>query len=102
MSRHIHKLSGRKPDNHNWFPTPQDIVDRMIANYGYALKGKSIHCFADDYQTSKFYLTLKTKFNELGLTKLYATKYVENGKGIQAYYDGANEIVKNQMMMVHA
>lgn len=94
MNRHIHKLCGKQPDTHNWFLTPKDIVDKMIANYGYALKGKSVHCLADDYQTSHFYLTLKEKFKQLGLAKLYATKYVENGKGIQACYDGVDEVVK--------
>ena len=94
MSRHIHKLNGKQPDTHNQFPTPKDIVDKMIASYGYALKGKSIHCLADDYQTSWFYKCFKAKFDELGLTKLYATKYVENSKGIQACFDGVNEVVK--------
>ena len=94
MVRHIHKLCGNRPDTDNWFPTPKDIVDKMVANYGYALNGKSVHCLADDYQTSYFYLILKTKFKELGLAKLYATKYVENGKGIQACYDGVDEVVK--------
>lgn len=80
-----------KDDSTNRFPTPKDVVEGLLQRYGHGLKGKKIHCFADDYRVSWFYKILKERFTELGLAKLTATGYVENGKGVQAIYNGVNE-----------
>ena len=69
-----------KDDSTNQFPTPKDVVEGMVDNYGHGLKGKKIHCFADSTD-SWFYKILKDKFHELGLKKLTATEWIENGKG---------------------
>ena len=74
------------------FYTCEDDIAREISNY--SLKGLTVYCNCDDWEQSKFFSYLKENFHDLGITRLFATCYVENGRGKYVSYDGEKLVTR--------
>ena len=81
----LHKAKAAKKDE---FYTKFDDIEKELAHYPGQFRGKTVYCNCDDWRESNFYRYFRDNFAGLGLKKLIATGYKEDGHGVYAIYDG--------------
>lgn len=81
-------LQKAKKSKSDEFYTQMCDIDRELQHYGEQFRGKSIYCNCDDPRVSNFYQYFVIKFKELGLRRVIASCYLENGKGFYYTYAG--------------
>lgn len=83
----LHRGKTNKKDE--FYTTIEDIEKEMFYHKN-CFKNKTVYCNCDDYKTSNFWRFFHVNFSKLGLTKLIATYYNENGC-VKAEYFGGND-----------
>lgn len=83
----LHRGKTNKKDE--FYTTIEDIEKEMFYHQN-CFKDKTVYCNCDDYKTSNFWRFFHVNFSKLGLTKLIATCYNENG-GVKAEYFGGED-----------
>ena len=81
----LHKARKNKNDE---FYTQLADIEKELVHYVDFFKGKTVYCNCDDARESNFFKYFYNKFEELGLKKLIATGYKENGHGVVLVYEG--------------
>lgn len=79
--------SAKKAKNDEFYTQMRDI-ENELNHYKDFFKDKVVYCNCDDARESNFFKVFARDFEWLGLKKLIATGYKENGKGILLEYDG--------------
>lgn len=74
-------LKVAKNTKNDEFYTCYEDIENELQNYQHQLKGKVIYCNCDDWQKSNFVKYFKNNFEELGIKKLIATCYTNEGNG---------------------
>lgn len=85
MSSALNKAKAAKNDE---FYTQMRDIESEIIHYKDFFKGKVVYCNCDDARKSNFFKVFSRDFEWLGLKKLIATGYKENGKGVLLEYNG--------------
>lgn len=96
----LHQAKKAKNDE---FYTQLTDIEKELVNYVDFFAGKTVYCNCDDARESNFFKYFSNRFEELGLKKLIATGYKENGKGVVLIYEGdknCNHIVDNEEINV--
>ena len=65
-------------------------IEAELQHYKKHFKDKVIYCNCDDWEKSNFTKYFKDNFKQLGLNKLIATCWVENGNGELFEYNGSD------------
>lgn len=81
-------LSNAKKNKNDEFYTSLTDIEKEVYYYWEQLRGKVIYCNCDDARDSKFFFYFSNQFEHLGLKKLIATSYNENGHGTVLIYEG--------------
>ena len=81
----LHKAKAAKNDE---FYTRLEDIEKELKHYTEHFKGKVVYCNCDDANRSNFFKYFSLSFEFLGLKKLIATGYKENGKGVALVYEG--------------
>lgn len=63
-------------------------VEREVDHYADALAGKSVYLNCDDPRRSNFFRYFADRYTDLGLTRLVATGYVADGRGVIVDHSG--------------
>ena len=74
------------------FYTEEDDIVRELTHYSF--KGMIVYCNCDNPAESKFVSYFKENFERLGLARLIATGYNENGRGYYFTFDGRSSLRK--------
>ena len=85
---HNGNLSKAKAAKNDEFYTRLEDIEKELKHYTEHFKGKVVYCNCDDANRSNFFKYFSTNFQKLGLKKLIATGYKENGKGVVAIQKG--------------
>ena len=85
-------LQAAKAAKYDEFYTCEDDIARELKNYSF--KGLSVYCNCDDWHESKFVSFFLSNFHKLGLARLIASGYNENGKGYFASFDGRKFVTR--------
>ena len=96
----LHKARKNKNDE---FYTQLADIEKELVHYVDFFEGKTVYCNCDDARESNFFKYFYNKFEELGLKKLIATGYKENGHGVVLVYEGDkndNRIVDDEEIKV--
>ena len=96
-------LSKAKKEKNDEFYTKLTDIENELYHYWPHFKGKTIYCNCDDAKASKFFFYFSRQFEHLGLKKLIATSYNENGHGSVLIYEGdknGNRIVEDSEIEV--
>ena len=99
-NNNLHKARKNKNDE---FYTQLTDIEKERVHYVDFFEGKTVYCNCDDARESNFFKYFYNKFEELGLKKLIATGYKENGHGVVLVYDGDkndNRIVDDEEIKV--
>ncbi len=72
-------LTAAKNAKKDEFYTQLSDIEKEMKHYKDHFKDKVVYLNCDDVEWSNFYKYFKENFDELGLKKLIATHYVENG-----------------------
>ena len=81
----LHKAKKEKNDE---FYTQLSDIEKEMVYYKDFFKGKVVYCNCDDARESNFFKYFSMNFEHLGLKKLIATGYKENGHGVILIYEG--------------
>lgn len=81
----FHKANKQKNDE---FYTQLIDIERELRHYESHFNGKVVYCNCDDPLTSNFFRYFVSNFKELGLKKVIASCYKENGRGFFFEYTG--------------
>ena len=81
----LHKAKKNKNDE---FYTQLTDIEKELVHYIDFFEGKTVYCNCDDARESNFFKYFSNRFEELGLKKLIATGYKENGHGVVIVYEG--------------
>lgn len=92
LSRHDNLNKAKQAKNDEFYTQIIDI-EKELEHYKEHFYEKVILCNCDDPKWSKFWLYLKTNFNELGLSKLISTHYQQQESTYKLEYDGFNEVI---------
>ena len=84
-NENLHKAKVAKNDE---FYTRLQDIENELRHYRNHFKGKVVYCNCDDARESNFFKYFSLSFEFLGLKKLIATGYKENGKGVALVYEG--------------
>ena len=84
-NENLHKAKAAKNDE---FYTRLQDIENELRHYRNHFKGKVVYCNCDDARESNFFKYFSLSFEFLGLKKLIATGYKENGKGVALVYEG--------------
>ena len=84
-NENLHKAKVAKNDE---FYTRLQDIENELRHYRNHFKGKVVYCNCDDARESNFFKYFSLNFEFLGLKKLIATGYKENGKGVALVYEG--------------
>jgi hypothetical protein len=96
----LHQAKKNKNDE---FYTQLTDIEKELVHYVDFFEGKTVYCNCDDARESNFFKYFSNRFEELGLKKLIATGYKENGHGVVLIYDGdknGNRIVDDEEIKV--
>ena len=96
----LHKAKKNKNDE---FYTQLTDIEKELVHYVDFFEGKTVYCNCDDARESNFFKYFSNRFEELGLKKLIATGYKENGHGVVLVYEGDkndNRIVDDEEIKV--
>ena len=96
----LHQAKKNKNDE---FYTQLTDIEKELVYYVDFFEGKTVYCNCDDARESNFFKYFSNRFEELGLKKLIATGYKENGHGVVLVYEGdknGNRIVDNEEIKV--
>lgn len=88
MSNKNSNLHQAKKNKNDEFYTQLTDIDKELVHYADFFEGKTVYCNCDDARKSNFFKYFSNRFEELGLKKLIATGYKENGHGVVIVYDG--------------
>ena len=81
----LHQAKKNKNDE---FYTQLTDIEKELVHYVDFFEGKTVYCNCDDARESNFFKYFSNRFEELGLKKLIATGYKENGHGVLLVYEG--------------
>ena len=81
----LHKAKKEKNDE---FYTQLSDIEKEMAYYKDFFRDKIVYCNCDDARESNFFKYFSLNFEHLGLKKLIATGYKENGHGVILIYEG--------------
>ena len=81
-------LNKAKAAKNDEFYTRLQDIEKELKHYTEHFKGKVVYCNCDDARESNFFKYFSLSFEFLGLKKLIATGYKENGKGVALVYEG--------------
>ena len=81
-------LNKAKAAKNDEFYTRLQDIENELRHYRNHFKGKVVYCNCDDARESNFFKYFSLNFEFLGLKKLIATGYKENGKGVALVYEG--------------
>lgn len=81
----LHQAKKNKNDE---FYTQLTDIEKELVHYVDFFEGKTVYCNCDDARESNFFKYFSNRFEELGLKKLIATGYKENGHGVVLIYEG--------------
>ena len=84
-NENLHEAKVAKNDE---FYTRLQDIENELRHYRNHFKGKVVYCNCDDARESNFFKYFSLSFEFLGLKKLIATGYKENGKGVALVYEG--------------
>ena len=96
-------LTNAKKAKNDEFYTQLTDIEKEMRHYKEFFKGKVVYCNCDDARESNFFKYFSLNFEHLGLKKLIATGYKENGKGVVLVYEGdknGNRQVDNEEIIV--
>lgn len=96
----LHQAKKNKNDE---FYTQLTDIEKELVHYVDFFEGKTVYCNCDDARESNFFKYFSNRFEELGLKKLIATGYKENGHGVVLIYEGdknGNRIVDDEEIQV--
>ena len=97
-------LTNAKKAKNDEFYTQLTDIEKEMRHYKEFFKGKVVYCNCDDARESNFFKYFSLNFEHLGLKKLIATGYKENGKGVVLVYEGdknGNRIVDDSEIIVN-
>lgn len=75
------------------FYTIYEDIENELMYYKEHLKDKIVYCNCDDCRHSNFVKYFVDNFNKLGLTKLFATCFIKDNKGLKFEFDGINNSI---------
>lgn len=81
-------LNTAKTAKNDEFYTQLSDIENELKYYRKHFENKVIYCNCDDARESNFFKFFSMNFEFLGLKKLIATGYKENGKGVKLIYTG--------------
>ena len=81
-------LNKAKAAKNDEFYTRLEDIEKELKHYTEHFKGKVVYCNCDDANRSNFFKYFSTNFQKLGVKKLIATGYKENGTGVVAIQKG--------------
>lgn len=81
----LHNAKSAKNDE---FYTQLSDIEKEMKYYRSFFKGKVVYCNCDDARQSNFFKYFANNFEFLGLKKLIATGYKEDGNGVALIYEG--------------
>ena len=87
MAKNNNLHSAKKAKNDEFYTQLSDI-ENELKYYRPHFVGKVVYCNCDDARESNFFKFFSMNFEFLGLKKLIATGYKENGKGVKLVYTG--------------
>ena len=87
MAKNTNLHSAKTAKNDEFYTQLSDI-ENELKYYRKHFVGKVIYCNCDDARESNFFKFFSMNFEFLGLKKLIATGYKENGKGVKLVYTG--------------
>lgn len=87
MSKNTNLHQAKKNKNDEFYTQLTDI-EKELVHYVDFFEGKTVYCNCDDARESNFFKYFSNRFEELGLKKLIATGYKENGHGVLLVYEG--------------
>lgn len=96
-------LTNAKKAKNDEFYTQLTDIEKEMRHYKDFFKGKVVYCNCDDARESNFFKYFSLNFEHLGLKKLIATGYKENGKGVVLVYEGdanGNRMVDDEEIIV--
>ena len=88
MSNKNSNLHQAKKNKNDEFYTQLTDIEKELIHYVDFFEGKTVYCNCDDARESNFFKYFSNRFEELGLKKLIATGYKENGHGVVLVYEG--------------
>ena len=103
MSNKNSNLHQAKKNKNDEFYTQLTDIEKELVHYVDFFEGKTVYCNCDDARDSNFFKYFSNRFEELGLKKLIATGYKENGHGVVLIYEGdknGNRIVDDEEIQV--
>lgn len=81
-------LTRAKKAKQDEFYTQLSDIENELRYYKPFFRGKVVYCNCDDARESNFFRYFSLNFEHLGLKKLIATGYKEDGKGVALIYEG--------------
>ena len=81
-------LTRAKKAKQDEFYTQLSDIENELRFYKPFFRGKVVYCNCDDARESNFFRYFSLNFEHLGLKKLIATGFKENGKGVALIYEG--------------
>ena len=87
MAKNNNLHTAKKAKNDEFYTQFHDI-ENELKYYRPHFVGKVVYCNCDDARESNFFKFFSMNFEFLGLKKLIATGYKENGKGVKLVYMG--------------
>ncbi len=87
MAKNTNLRTAQKVKNDEFYTQLSDI-ENELKYYRPHFVGKVVYCNCDDARESNFFKFFSMNFEFLGLKKLIATGYKENGKGVKLVYTG--------------
>ena len=84
-------LSKAKKEKNDEFYTQMSDVEKELSNYKKHFKNKVVLCNCNDPEWSAFWQYFHLQFGYLGLKKLIATTYNEEGLAYKLEYSGGND-----------
>ena len=88
MSNKNSNLHQARKNKNDEFYTQLTDIEKELVHYVDFFEGKTVYCNCDDARESNFFKYFSNRFEELGLKKLIATGYKENGHGVVLVYEG--------------
>ena len=84
-------LTRARANKNDEFYTQYEDIEKEVSNYAGQLEGKVVYCNCDSDE-SEFVSYFKDNFNELGIKKLVATHYNDEGSSYKIVHDGKHTI----------
>lgn len=88
MARNVDKsqLDRAKKNKNDEFYTQRVDIDRELQHYPESFRGKTVYCNTDDPRHSHFFKYFYDNFEDLGLARLIATGYANDGQKHGTYF----------------